>query len=377
MFKSYYIVKIYGKNINRFLKSMYKLEIRFINIIIDNNSLICKVDSNNYKKIKNIKTSYKIEVIKIYGINNIKNIIRSNILFIVFFAIGLLYLIFLSNIIFKVNIIHEDKEVREIINNELIKYNIKKYRFIKDYNYIQKIKNKIIDNNKDKIEWIEIERIGTTYNIKVSERIKNRNEIKSNNRHIVAKKSGIIKKIIAHDGEIIKKIDDYVNKGDIVISGEIHKGEYIKDSISAKGSVFAEVWYKVKVSMPLHYYEEKKTGNIMNTFKIIVLNKEYNLFNNNYKSKKSNNNSLFSDFYNLISFNYSKDEEISKKDEINIISNENDAIIIARDKIINQLDSNEYIISQKKLKTTINNSTINVEVFFKVFENISSYMYYN
>ena len=51
--------------------------------------------------------------------------------------------------------------------------------------------------------------------------------------------------------------------------------------------------------------------------------------------------------------------------------------MIARDKIIEQLDTNEYIISQKKLKTTINNSTINVEVFFKVYEDISNYSYYN
>ena len=40
------------------------------------------------------------------------------------------------------------------------------------------------------------------------------------------------------------------------------------------------------------------------------------------------------------------------------------------------LSENEYIISQKKLKTMVNNSTMIVEVFFKVYENISTYDYY-
>ena len=41
------------------------------------------------------------------------------------------------------------------------------------------------------------------------------------------------------------------------------------------------------------------------------------------------------------------------------------------------LSDDEYIISQKKLKTVINNSTIVTEVFFKVYENISSSQYFS
>ena len=128
--------------------------------------------------------------------------------------------------------------------------------------------------------------------------------------------------------------------------------------------------------MPLYYHEEKYSGNQLNTFKFLFLNKEYNLFNKAFINKKSSLKTLFSDFYNMISFNYGIDKEIIIKDEVNTIANENDVIILAREKIINKLDTNEYIISQKKLKTTINDSTINVEVFFKVYENISSYRYY-
>ena len=377
MIKNYYLISIVGKDVKRFLRYLYKNNIRFISIVILNKKLICKLDEKNYNKIKEIKTSYEINIIKEYGLIHIKKVIKNNIIFIISFIVGLFYLFFLSNIIFKINIIHDDKEIRSIVENELNSLNIKKYSFIKSYDYIQKVKEKIINDNKDKIEWIEIERVGSTYNVRIDKRIKNNLEIKSNNRHIVAKKSGIIKKIIAHDGEVKKKINDYVNKGDIIISGEIHKGEDIKNNVSASGNVYAEVWYKVKVTMPLYYSEKSKTGKSINTLKIKYLNNEYNLFNKEYSNKISNNNVLFSDFYNMFSINFSKDFELNINDEVNTIASENNAIIIARDKIINTLDTNEYIISQKKLKTIINDSTIKVEVFFKVYEDISSYFYYN
>ena len=49
------------------------------------------------------------------------------------------------------------------------------------------------------------------------------------------------------------------------------------------------------------------------------------------------------------------------------------AVLLAREKMLMQLSDDEEILYEKKLKTTQNNSTIIVEVFFKVYENITSY----
>ena len=377
MLKNYYLIKIEGKDVKRFLRKMYSIGVQFNNIDFYDNSLFCKLDEKNYKKISNVKTYYKITIVKVYGLVYLKVLIKRNTIFLISFILGIIYLYFLSNVIFEINVINDDKKISNIVLNDLNNLGIKKYSFIKSYNYIQKVKDKIIESNKNEIEWIEIERVGTTYNVRLEKRRIKEKEEKPSNRHLVAKKSGIIKKIVADNGEILKKVNDYVSKGDIIISGEIHKGEDVKTNVSATGKVYAEVWYKVKVSLPLYYKEEKKTGKELKTLKIKYLNNEFNLLNEKYNNKKSINKSIYSDFYNMFSINYSKDIELSIIDEINTISNENEAIILARDKIINQLDINEYIISQKKLKTTINNSTINVEVFFKVFEDISSYRYYN
>ena len=376
MLNNYYLVRIKGRNLKRFLKFLYRKKIYFINIVNQDDSLFCKLDQNNYKKLIEVKTSYDISLEKVYGYIHLKEIIKKNSIFLIFLTIGLFYLYFLSNIIFKIDIVHDNKEIQQLIKQELDKYGIKKYSFIKNYNYIKQIKERIIENNKNKIEWLEIERIGTRYIVRLERRIKEVIDKKESKRHLVAKKSGIIKKIDGSVGEITKKINDYVSKGDIIISGEIHKGEDIKDNVSASGNIYAEVWYKVKVSLPLYYYDEIITGHKINTLKIKYLKNEYNLFNKMFKNKKSINNPIFTDFYNMFSINCSNDKEVKIKDEINVIDSEVIALNLARDKLLNQLDKDEYIISQKKLKTIINNSTIRVEVFFKVYENISNYLYY-
>ena len=84
MFNNYYLLSIKGKDVKRFLKSLYKRGIRFINIIILDNVLICKVDSNNYKKIKEIKTTYQITISKSFGIIYLKELIKKNYLFVFF-----------------------------------------------------------------------------------------------------------------------------------------------------------------------------------------------------------------------------------------------------------------------------------------------------
>ena len=51
----------------------------------------------------------------------------------------------------------------------------------------------------------------------------------------------------------------------------------------------------------------------------------------------------------------------------------NKAVDLAREKLETKLNGEEKILYEKKLKTTQNNSTIIVTVFFKVYENITAY----
>lgn len=378
MFTSYYKLEISGKDIKRFIRMLYKLNIYFEEIYFSGNKCYVKVDKKNYDKIKKIKTSYSIEVVSLYGLKNIEKVLKDNIYFIFSSIMGIILIYLLSFVIFDIEIVHNDSSIRNLILDELSMYDIEKYGFVKKYDYIQEVKKKILDNNKDVIEWIEIEKIGTKYRVRVEKRIINdiKNEDKA--KHVVARKSGIIMKIVAENGEVVKKINDYVKEGDIIISGNIYKNDDVMDNVSASGDVYAEVWYTVKVEMPISYKEESVTGNSKNVLNVKFLNNEVNLFDfKPYKNKKTNNFLLFKDFYGMFSINYNEEIELNVRDEVNNIISEEFAFKLAREKIMEKLSKEEYIISQKKLKTVINNSTIVTEVFFKVYENISSYQYFS
>lgn len=377
MFNNYYLVRIKGHDIKSFIRNLHKKRINLNELKIYEKEFYAKLNQKDFDKLKEIKTSYEIEVIKKYGVVHYKEVIKNNIIFLISIFISILILLILENMIFEVEIVTNDSKIRKILNEELEKYDIEKYKLVKSYNTIQEIKSKILENNKDNIEYIEIERIGTKYVIRVEKRIINNLTKENKIRHVVASKNGIIKKIEADKGEILTKVNDYVAKGDILISGEIHKGEDVLDNTSADGKIYAEVWYKVKVTIPIKYYEEKKTGKSENIISINILDYNLNLFEKEkYKDKKEKEIILFSDFFNLFKISYKNLEELEVNDSINLITSENTAVKYAREKIISQLSDEEYIISQKKLKTTLNDSTIKVEVFFKVYENITDYKYY-
>ena len=295
------------------------------------------------------------------------------------FVIGLLYLVILSNVIFNVDVIHSKKEIRQLVYKELNNYGISKYRFVKSYNEKEKIEDLILKRYKDKIEWIEINRIGTKYEIRLEERIIKGSKKEAENRNVTAKKDGIILKIESTKGEIVKKINDYVKKGDIIISGSIRKNDEIKNTVAAEGKVFAEVWYKTSIDMPFYYKEEKTTNKSHTVLKLKIIDKDFYFFNfNKYKTYKEN--IFFSVNNNLLPIGiYISSEKETIRHE-RLYSTE-EAIRIAKElsykKIKNNLKEDEKILKQKVIDTIEYENYVSVVVFYKVYENITDYSIIN
>ena len=362
-------LKITGKNIERFIRRLLKNEISLLNIKkIDNQNIIILVYSKDIPRIDELKT------IRNRGLLKINDIINKNKVLFIFLIFGYALLMFLSNTIFSIEVIHTDKSLRELLIKELEEYGIKKYHLKKDYGTLNKIKEGILTNYKDKIEWLEIEAVGTKYIIRVEERILNKNKDESSYQDIIADKSAIIMEINATSGQIVKNKLDYVKAGDTIISGYVTLNDKIMKTVRAEGTIYGEVWYKVSVEYPLHYEEVIETKNKKKVLSINFLNKSYELFNfDPYKDKKIESKILLES--NLLPFSLSLDTQ----KEINII-NENytkeeaieKAIDKAREKIESQLSENEYIIEVKQLKVEENNSTIILDAFVTVYENITA-----
>lgn len=365
-------IKITGKTIKYFLNEIIKNNINIYDLKNDKNKIEIIISYRDYEKILNIKTTNKIEIVKRIGVNKYLNFIKRNFLIIIFIILGILLNVLLSNMILDIEVIHSNNEIKKIILNDLSSYGIKKYKLKSSYTEKEKIKELILDKEKDKIDWLEIEEQGCRYIIKVEEK-KKEETTTCNPRNIISNKKAVITKITSESGEIVKKINDYVIPGDILISGIIYNKETAVDKKCAIGNVYGETWYKVKVILDNNYKTIEETNNTKKGIKIKLFNFEYNLFNNfsNYKTKEYNiiDSKILPINLSLVIY-----QELLEKDKKNTINNvDKKALEIAEKKIKNLLSNDESILSKKVLKKAINNSKIEVDVFISTEENITAY----
>lgn len=368
-------LNIKGKNIERFIKRLKSNNIDLLKIEkIKYNEINITVYKRDYERIIELKTVYDINKLDIYGIIKIREVISIYKYIIAFIVLGVFILIFLSNIIFNIEVIHTDSEVRQFLLKELENYGLKKYKFKKNYDEIQEIKNSILEKYKDKIEWLEIEESGTTYIVRLEERIIPDNVLENEKQNVVAGKSAIIKNIIAENGEVVKNINDYVEKGDIVISGNIYLNETVKDTIRASGRIYGEVWYNVTVEYPYIYSEIKEKDNYQDVYVLKFLNKSLELTFNRFKDKRVEEDIILYHPIVPISFVKQRQKEV---ETISLVLTSDEAKDKAIEEAINKmnekLDDDEKILDYKLLKFDIKDDKVVLEMFFTVYENITSY----
>ena len=371
---NYIKVQIEGKRVNNYIKWLIQQKINIISLnIIKHNQLELTIDNKDYKKLYLYSKTYKIKIIKKYGKLKILELIKKNLFIIISIFISIIFLFFLSNVIFSIDVVYNDKELVTKIKEELKKYNIEKFKIKKDFSYLNYVKEEILKNNKDTLEWLEIVEDGTKYIVKLVERKKETKVNEYEYQSISTTKDAIITSIKATSGEKVKEVNEYVKKDDIIINGIIKKPDETTIYTKAKGVVYGEVWYKIDIEYPLAYKEEKTTGKSKNVFVIKFLNKKIPLFSyKKYKEFKVVSNNLIENNILPISFSKEKQYEVIVKDEIytweEAISN---AIELSKNKL---LQNNNKIINIKKveiLNKQPGNSKIKLSLFMSVEEDIT------
>ena len=367
---SYLILKVSGKNIPKFILRCKNNNINILKLEqISYKEALIKINYKDYDKLLKIKSIYDITLINNTGFLKFKELLNKHKYFLIMFTFGILFLIYLCNIIFEVDVISTNNELNNLIKKDLENYNIKKYKLKKSYKEKERIKSELLEKYNDTIEWIEITDVGTKYEVQVVERKKKATEEKNEYTNIVASKSGVLRKIYAEEGVKVVDNNTYVNKGDIIISGAITKDEEIKKIVNAKGKVYAEVWYNVNIEFPLKYTEKKYTNEKKKSL--------YMRLGNKYVSKRRFKNferrKILSLKNRLVPFELGIEEE----QKVNIINDKytveeakKKAILSAKEKILQSLDKDEYITSQKTLKFYAKDSKIVLDIFFSCYEQI-------
>lgn len=345
------------------------LNINIINIKEEETNLYLKIKEVDVKKLQKFLPNYKFIKYKRSGIYYLIDITKRHYIYFICLIIGIILFLILSHTIVKINIIHENKEIREILQEELKDQGITIPSFRKNYVELEKIKNKILRKYPDKLDWLEIESSGMIYNIRVEERIIT--DLKKNNKYcdIVAKKDGTISNIKLLNGELAIGINDYVRKGDTLIKGNVNLNNIDVRNTCAKGEIYAEVWYKVNVSVPFKHYESKKTGkrkmNLIydnGNIKKRILVPRFKYYESSYKPilKILNRTLYLEKEYEVKKEKYSYDS----KEALNIAINK------AIDNVSKKLTAKDKIIAKKVLKKEENNSTMDIEVFIVTEEEI-------
>ena len=372
---SHYIIKIEGRRPNSLLSLLIILKIPFIKKKETKDYLILEIEEEYFQKIKKLAPTYEITILKRTGKAYLIHLYKTKKIFLYSIIFAFLVIILLTNIIFSVRVVETDKEIKDMILTDLRENGITRFRFKVSYKRKEAIREKILEKEKDYLEWLEIEEIGTMYQVKVIRRINNPKEEELKPRSIVAKKKGRITRIEADYGEVTTKKNDVVDKGDTLISGLIKNKEEIKTKVAARGKVHAEVWYQVNLNLPTIYQEEIKTGNKKNTLEIIFLDK--NIFISEL-FKYNNSISKETVLYNnpLIPFRIS----FTKKEETKLkqVAYQEDKTLkkikkLAVDKLKQRIGNDIKILSINVLKKKTSADKIEVELFFKVEEDITSY----
>ncbi len=361
---NYLWLSIQKKAKDRLLMKCYKNKIAILSSKEDDKNFFILIKKEDLKKLQKVYYG-KIKIQSQKGLLNCQNFCKRYSIFIIALIFAILTFFILNHIMVDVQIIHSNKEIRTILESELEKYGIKKNSFKKSYQELQAIKEKILQANQEKLEWLEIEAKGMKYIVKAEERIITTQDKEKTKCNIIAKKEGIIKKLIYSKGEAKVQTNDTVKKGDILISGKVMKDEELKKEICATGKVYAEVWYKAAIKVPLSKEENILTGKVRYNLKY-----DQNLiFKSRVLDYQEEIYPLFKLFDKQISFVKQK-EVIKQTKKYNEEELSSLASNILKEKMKLFLEADEQIISQKIISQEKDGDALNISYFLIVLEQI-------
>jgi len=341
---------------------------------------------NHVSIIKQIKRNhhYKIKFTKKKGVPFLLGRFFGKKELITGLILSILLIIFLSNIIWKVEIAGVPKDLEEKISKQLTNYGIHPGVWIFTTDSPGEIQKKL-ENDIPELLWVGVEQKGTTFFLEGVEKLIVEKEDVKGPRDLIATKKGVIKKMYVSKGKPQVQLHDYVEPGDLLVSGNLtgsldeDEEESEKDPIYvvSEGEVIANTWYEVSVTVPLETNYESMTGN---------QNKKYYLKLNDYQipiwgfrsadyQHKSVENKV-----NSIRFLKWKlpinivESTISEKEHITKMRNKEEAVKIgieqAKKELKLQLGTNATIISEKLLHESNENGKVRLKLYVSVEEDI-------
>ena len=341
-----------------------------------------KINIKDFKKLRKIskKTKCKVLIKEKKGVYfTLFKYRKRKIVFVLLFLV-LIFSISFSTFVWNIEVIGN-----ETISKEEIIDNLKESGLFIGKSKIGLDKKDIVNNFRTKssdVSWAGLEIDGTRAIIKVVEktRIDENNVQKINPGDIVATKSGVITKIVAEKGTSKCKVMDYVEKGNVLVEGNVYsRDNEIMEEVPAKGYAMIDSIYTFEKEYLFTKTEKKYTGKKRTTFGITVDSKE-NMLNYLNKSKKydiTKQSKSIRIFGKSISFDIFKCDEYEDitvdytKDELNYIIDKEINEYLQNNILNNCINSNVVDITKKEYE--IENG-IKIKVEYVINEKIGEFV---
>lgn len=120
-------IKVSGKNVKNYLKRLNDHQINIYKINYLNKEIEIFINEKNEEKAYELKTIYELEKLDEFGVRKLFQKIEKNLILIILLILNVIFINYLANYIYKVEIIENKVELKKYINQILVKNNIKPY----------------------------------------------------------------------------------------------------------------------------------------------------------------------------------------------------------------------------------------------------------
>lgn len=204
---------------------------------------LTKIDDNTYRFYlpiyqRFLARKYNMQIIKSIGILYYLVVLfckKINIIGVISFALTLLIC---SRFIFKVEITGNSPSNTKLVEEVLKENNINAGDLKKSYQELNEIYDDLKASFKGKIDYLNIYQEGGVLFVKYTNSV-GAKEVENNFQNIYANKDGVIQSIDVSSGNIVVQVNQFVKKGDLLVSNTITSTDGENKIIATKGKVMA------------------------------------------------------------------------------------------------------------------------------------------
>lgn len=377
--KGYVKVKVTGRLIEQFLNHCVRENITVWEIKrLNNEEISGYLKLDDVKKVRHLIRQYECKL-SFKNRNGfpffIPKMIR-NSGFVSGIISFLIIVLLLSNMVWNIEIEGAKPDTEYQLENTLEEIGIKPGKFQFLLPSLDEIQRDLT-SKLDMISWIGVDIRGTTFHFEVVEKKEPEKPKLYNPRHLVSKKKGVIYDYFIEEGQPLIEINDFVNKGDILVSGIIGK-EGNTEIVAAKGTVYGEVWYKSNVTVPLKttfnvFTGETKTKHQLSfsSFTLPFWGFGENKFSE-YEIQEYNKPLYFWKWELPLAYQKKiiREKEVIRR-QYNQGEAEDVAMKMAKKELKDHLEEESTIKGEKVLRKSIENGKVKLTIHYQVIEDIA------